>query len=402
MPATQRFVTVFLPVMEGQQDDAYARHDGGRTLERWRLMLRVARDLKFDGVRAGVEFFRYARHPLPEVQPYAPYVEAFPIVDLVAPTGLKLLVNITPRPWRENWSQLAGYSGTNESIGGWWARTGGLDYDEWMRRNWPNEARPPEALWPAMAQGAQSLVDALVKRWQMRGRKPADLQFAFWQEPDGAGGFDQRTLAQAEWGPDFHAMMNYLLLGRRAIDFHEHFLWSPAFASGVRPTNERIEAAGRAGDLYWRRFNGLAFNCYRLDMQANAANWPAALAERAKREVEAFRARPTTFGTGRPLSIHEFGVTSLHLGRRENDEEVGRKIAEGEKRLIEMGAFDLVALFALNEISAQIDANPAERYGFATSFEGGGPNWYRRLLGYAQSWGVTAFDAGPPSGMWRM
>ena len=45
-----------------------------------------------------------------------------------------------------------------------------------MRRNWPNEARPPEALWPAMAQGAQSLVDALDLRSIVRFTGPVNVR----------------------------------------------------------------------------------------------------------------------------------------------------------------------------------------------------------------------------------
>jgi hypothetical protein len=400
MGKTRRAITIHFPRFEGLRDANYARHKSGATLARFQLYLDTAKRLGYDIVRSGAVFSVYAKHPDPKVIPYDPWPQVNPLVDLVARSGLGLVCNIAANPWRDNWSQLAGFQGPNEEIWRWWNKEAGADtYDRWRQANWPNERRPPRALWPAMRLAYQAMIDEIIRRWQRAGRKSSELEFSFWQEPDGASGHDPRTGLQAGWDSAFHQMMNFMLVGDGALDFHECRLWSPAFASGEKQAFRLIHEAAESADPYWSRFGGLAYNLYRLDLGPTPDRWVEGMVKRAKQDGGAFRLKATHYGP-KPLAIHEFGVTPFNLGRSSSDEVVGERLAQCEQALIETGLFEFVTVYSLNDDAANADSDPNIQWGFTTSNERPVADWYRRLQGYARAWGIDAYDVAPPSGRW--
>lgn len=390
MAKTARYVNVFLPAVGLRADEARSR---------WRTLLGVARRLGFAGVRVDAEFFRYARHPEPQITPYTPEAKIAPMARLVGESGLKLLVVLGYNPWRNSWSQWAGFNGSNQEIDDWYNRVGGGEtnaYALWLREKWPNERRTPRALWPAMKRAYQSMIDDLVREWQRTRRLIGDIEFSWWQEPDGAGGHDHRTGAQADWDSDFHAFCGAMLTGSGALDFHEVRCWSPAFTSGWQPTAAKIRVQAELRQAYWSRFGALAFNCYRVDLPSQPEKWVEAVLERARNEADAFRSRSSFFGS-KPLGIHEFGLNAADVGRTAPDDEMGRMLAEVEQKLIALELFDMISLYSLNEDQPSTDPNPRARYAFASSLPS--QRWYRRLRGYASAWGVQGFD-NAPEGHW--
>lgn len=390
MPTTQRYVNVYLPAFTGLRSDNYRSHDGGQTLRRWEQLLDVAERLKFDGVRVDAEFFRYAPHPEPQVRPYQRYEKIAPLAERVGRRRLKLLVVLGYNPWRNSWSQWAGFSGTDQDIADWYNKRGDPGgYEAWKEKYWPNERRLPRTLWAATRRGYQAMIDDLVEEWQGSRRRIEDLSFSWWQEPDGAGGHDHRTNIQAGWDAAFDAFSDAMLTGDGALDFHEVKCWSPAFTSGWRTTGANIRSVATSRAAYWRRFYGLAINAYRLDIADQPARFAELLADRARRDAGSFSASAAFYGN-RPVAVHEFGVTPRDVGRPDSDAEMGRILARAEKALIALGQFESISVFSMND-DRPYPLN--ESYGFATALPS--TQWYERLRGYAAEWGVRGFEVAP-------
>lgn len=391
-----RYITFHPPAFAGQRDARYGAHDGGRTQDRWRILLNVAKTLKFDGVRSDAILWRFAPHPDPRVLSYRPWEVLHPLIDFVAPTGMRLLVNLGYNPWRENWSQLAGYEGSNEEIARWWRdRSQSPRYEGWRLRMWGNERRPPAATFDALRRGYQAMIDALVVRWQRAGRKTADLSFSFWQEPDGAGGNDAATAMQSGWDPQFHQMATALLAGDSPLDFHEAFCWGPAFTP-LAGFGRQAALSAKDGAAYWRRFDGFSMNLYIQGIRGGPGGWVEAMVALAKRAADELSSVASI--AGKPLAVHELSGSPPEMELADNGPEVGRALREAEMRICQLRRFDAIGIYTLNHDSPIADSKSYTRYGFAPANPS--PDWYRRLQGYAEALGVDRYRDRPPSGRW--